>query len=590
MVRKRTLRLTSLALILLGAWLVLRAQEPAGADHEFDQGSDVQISGLTPLQTQNLAMLGRVWGFLKYHHPVVTAGKRNWDYELFRIMPGVIRARSRSELNALLVDWIDGLGAVEACATCNSLDQTGLKLKPDLEWVSDADLLSTSLSQRLLTIYRSRVRNQQFYVSLAPNVGNPSFPHEPDYPDVKLPDAGYQLLGLFRLWNVIEYWYPYRDVMGEKWTDVLTEFIPRAALAGDREAYARAMLTMTTMIHDSHSNGLVAAGIRPPFGDCRLPVNLRMVDGRALVTGYSKDDTGKASGLRVGDEIAALDGVPVSEMVKDWIPIYAASNDTVRSRTIMNLLTNGQCGPVKVNVKRGDAAITLSATRLRLAEAGAQSWTHDLPGPAFRMLTPEIAYVKLSMLKKEDVVIDLLVALETKGLIVDDRNYPQGTAFELGSRLVEKSTEFAIFSVADMSNPGAFHTAPTQAVLTPAEPHYAGKVVILVDEETMSQAEYTAMALRAAPNAIVVGSMTAGADGNVSRIPLPGGLQSLISGVGVYYPDGSPTQRVGIHVDVEARPTIEGIRAGRDEVLERAIREIEPELSESDVEKLARAE
>jgi C-terminal processing protease CtpA/Prc len=590
MVRKRTLRLTSLALMLLGAWLVLRAQEPAGADHEFDQGSGVRISMLTPLQTQNLAMLGRVWGFLKYHHPVVTAGKRNWDYELFRIMPGVIRARSRSELNALLVDWIDGLGPVEACATCNSLNQAGLKLKPDLEWISDADLLSVSLSQRLLTIYRSRARNQQYYVSLAPNVGNPLFPHEPDYPDVKLPDAGYQLLGLFRLWNVIEYWYPYRDVMGEKWTDVLTEFIPRVALAGDREAYARAMLSVTTMIHDSHSNGLVAAGIRRPFGDCRLPVNLRMVDGRAFVTGYSKEDTGKASGLRVGDEIAALDGVPVSEMVKGWIPNYAASNDTVRLRTITNLLTNGQCGPATVNVKRGDAAITMIATRLRLVEAGAQSWTHDLPGPAFRMLTPEIAYVKLSMLKNEDVVIDLLVALETKGLIVDDRNYPQGTAFELGSRLVEKSTEFAIFSVADMSNPGAFHTMPAEAVLTPAEPHYAGKVVILVDEETMSQAEYTAMALRAAPNAIVVGSMTAGADGNVSRIPLPGGLQSLISGVGVFYPDGSPTQRVGIHVDVEARPTIEGIRAGRDEVLERAIREIEPELSESDVEKLARAE
>ena len=560
------------------------------ADHEFDRGSGVRISALTPLQVQNLAMLGQVWGFLKYHHPVVTAGKRNWDDELFRVMPGVIRARSRGELNGLLVDWIDGLGPVVACATCNLLDQTELKLKPDLGWISDADLLGVPLSQRLLTIYRSRVRNQQYYVSLPPSVGNPLFPHEADYRDVKLPDAGYQLLGLFRLWNVIEYWYPYRDVMGGYWADVLTEFIPRVALAGDRETYARVMLTVTTMIHDSHSNAVVAAGIRPPFGDCRLPVNLRMVEGRALVTGYSKEGTGKVSGLEVGDEITALDGVPVSELVGEWAPLYPASNDTVRLRTITNLLTNGRCGPVRVTVKRGDAAIVLGATRLGAAEAGAQSWTHDLPGPAFRMLTPEIAYVKLSMLRKEDVVIDLLVALETKGLIVDDRNYPQETAFELGSRLVQSPTEFAILSVADMSNPGAFHTNSAKAVLTPAEPHYAGKVVILVDEETMSQAEYTAMALRATPNAIVVGSMTAGADGNVSKIPLPGGLESMMSGLGVFYPDGSPTQRVGIHVDVELRPTIRGIRAGRDEVLERAIREIKPELSQSDVEKLARAE
>jgi C-terminal processing protease CtpA/Prc len=79
------------------------------------------------------------------------------------------------------------------------------------------------------------------------------------------------------------------------------------------------------------------------------------------------------------------------------------------------------------------------------------------------------------------------------------------------------------------------------------------------------------MAFRAAPDAIVVGSTTAGADGNVSPIPLPGGLSAMISGIGVFNPDGTPTQRVGIIPDLEVRPTLEGIRAGRDEVLEAAV-------------------
>jgi C-terminal processing protease CtpA/Prc len=99
--------------------------------------------------------------------------------------------------------------------------------------------------------------------------------------------------------------------------------------------------------------------------------------------------------------------------------------------------------------------------------------------------------------------------------------------------------------------------------------------VILVDETTQSQAEYTAMALRAMPNAVVVGSTTAGADGNVSNIPLPGGLSTMISGLGVFYPDHRPTQRVGIIPDVVAMPTIEGIAAGRDEVLEAGVKMIE---------------
>jgi C-terminal processing protease CtpA/Prc len=95
------------------------------------------------------------------------------------------------------------------------------------------------------------------------------------------------------------------------------------------------------------------------------------------------------------------------------------------------------------------------------------------------------------------------------------------------------------------------------------------------------------MALRASPKAIVVGNTTAGADGNVSDIPLPGGFRTMISGLGVFYPDGGPTQRVGVHLDVKAQPTIAGIRAGRDEVLEVAIRQIVPEIPDSAVEKLA---
>jgi C-terminal processing protease CtpA/Prc len=121
------------------------------------------------------------------------------------------------------------------------------------------------------------------------------------------------------------------------------------------------------------------------------------------------------------------------------------------------------------------------------------------------------------------------------------------------------------------------------------QPHYSGKVVILVDEISLSQAEYTTMAFRSSPQAMVVGSTTAGADGNVSQVVLPGGLNTMISGIGVFYPDKRPTQRVGILPDVEVRPTIAGIRAGRDEVLEEALRQILGRQTPADqIEKMAR--
>jgi C-terminal processing protease CtpA/Prc len=145
--------------------------------------------------------------------------------------------------------------------------------------------------------------------------------------------------------------------------------------------------------------------------------------------------------------------------------------------------------------------------------------------------------------------------------------------FALGELLLSKETPFALFTGGDLSTPGAFHWSEPVS-LSAKKPHYAGKIVILVDEASQSSSEYHAMAFRAAPGAIVVGSTTAGADGNVSQISLPGGLRTLMSGLGVFYPDKKPTQRVGIVPDVQVRPTIEGIRAGRDEVLEEAVRQI----------------
>jgi len=159
----------------------------------------------------------------------------------------------------------------------------------------------------------------------------------------------------------------------------------------------------------------------------------------------------------------------------------------------------------------------------------------------------------------------------SKVLVIDIRNYPRAfMVFSLGGHLVSEPTKFASFTYSSAANPGAFvWTRPVS--LNPVLPGFTGSVVILVDETSQSQAEYTAMAFRAAPKAIVVGSTTAGADGNVSHIVLPGGLKTMISGIGVFYPDRRPTQQIGIVPDLVIRPTIAGIRQGRDEVLEAGV-------------------
>jgi C-terminal processing protease CtpA/Prc len=98
---------------------------------------------------------------------------------------------------------------------------------------------------------------------------------------------------------------------------------------------------------------------------------------------------------------------------------------------------------------------------------------------------------------------------------------------------------------------------------------------MLIDEYAQSQAEHTALFFEAATDVTFVGTPTAGANGDVTTVLLPGGLIVSFSGHDVRHADGRQLQRVGIQPHVRVAPTIRGLVAKRDEVLEAALRHLE---------------
>ena len=88
----------------------------------------------------------------------------------------------------------------------------------------------------------------------------------------------------------------------------------------------------------------------------------------------------------------------------------------------------------------------------------------------------------------------------------------------------------------------------------------------------------TAKVLKAANNTVFVGSPTAGANGDITNFWVPGGILVGFTGQAVSHPDGRPLQRKGLIPDIEVLPTIDGIRSGEDEVLEKARLYLEEEI------------
>lgn len=181
----------------------------------------------------------------------------------------------------------------------------------------------------------------------------------------------------------------------------------------------------------------------------------------------------------------------------------------------------------------------------------------------------------MGIIKVKDVPEMITELQSTKAIVFDMRNYPNGTFEEISNFLNAKEKKFAIYTKPDLTYPGKFIWIEGRLSGSDNSNNYKGKVIILLNEESVSQSEWTAMCFQTTGNTTIIGSQTGGADGNVSGIDYIKGFHSQFSGIGVYYPNKKETQRIGIIPDIEIKPTIKGIQEGKDEVLDRAIQFIE---------------
>lgn len=536
----------------------------ADLDKEFDEGSQIELGQLTKDDEYKVYTLCKVWGLLKYYHPEIAKGNHNWDYELFRILPHLKSADFEAQLNK----WITSVGPIP---NASAPDYTGMEtiLKIDNSWITKNTLLSDDTKQLLESVRVSEKPSEHYYISAQVGVGNPSFDNERNYQDMDSADDGLRLLSLFRYWNMIEYFFPYKELMDDDWDNVLKAFIPKTANSESSLDYKLNTLALIGKIQDTHANiWMRDEELTKFFGEFGTPIEIKYIENQWVVTKiFSSFDT-PDSNIKIGDIITHVNEKPIDEIAKEKIQYCPASNLPTQMRDVARKLLRTNEHSITLSFKNDKETHTEEINTI-LNEA-INYWKKDTP--SHRMIDGNIGYLYPASLKTDEILDIMETFKNTKSLIIDLRCYPTDfLVFKLGKYLLPQSTEFVKFTTPIINEPGRYMVTDPLTNGSENVNYYKGKVIILINETTQSQAEYTTMALRNAPKATVIGSTTAGADGNVSRIILPGGIKTMISGIGVYYPDGRETQRVGIIPDIELKPTIEGVRAGNDELLDIAI-------------------
>jgi len=389
-----------------------------------------------------------------------------------------------------------------------------------------------------------------------------------------------RLLAAIKIWSVHHYFYPYKGLMGEDWDAVFKTFLSKFRAAPDARTYHLSVAEMVSHVHDTHA--YVSSPVLSEYlGTASPPVRLRWIENRPVVV-HVVPEAGNPLDVQPGDAILEIDGHPVGHRVEELAKhISASTPQALMHRVRSYLLAGPDDSTVQLKIRKPQGELNeVQLTRKR------KTWQRpeQRTGEIVRIMKGNIGYADLDRLPGGGVDEMFEKFRNTRAIIFDMRGYPNGTAWPIAPRLSKtKSPVAALFRRPLVMFPGG-ETEDMQESATysfqqriPGTDRwlYEQPTVMLIDERTISQAEHTGLFFSAANGTKFIGTPSNGANGDVTSFTVPGGIRISMTGHDVRHADGRQLQRVGLTPDIQVAPTIAGIAAGRDEVLERAIQYLE---------------
>jgi C-terminal processing protease CtpA/Prc len=193
--------------------------------------------------------------------------------------------------------------------------------------------------------------------------------------------------------------------------------------------------------------------------------------------------------------------------------------------------------------------------------------------PVISEVGDSILYVDLTRLSDTELAQNLQRLVAARGVVFDVRGYPTHAAISTLQHLVSDGVRSDLFQVPVYSLPNrvAVSYQDNRWNLPALAPRITAAVAFMTDANAISYGESIMGSVENGHLGPIVGTPTAGTNGDVVAALLVGGMQIRFTGLVVRRPDGLNRHGIGIRPTIPVQPTIAGIRAGRDEVLDAAV-------------------
>ncbi len=373
------------------------------------------------------------------------------------------------------------------------------------------------------------------------------------------PDLDTRLADVVVAWNVYRHFYPYWPEVGVDWEARLPLLLEAARSAGSRAEHRDALRRFVAEVRDGHGRVRDVLTSEPQG---TLPLQLGVVEGQVVITASARDD------LPVGSIVTQIDGEPALTRIETAAALASGSPQWRRTCALREMQDGPPGTAVRLRIDDGK-----DGRDVALQRSAAPAPAEKRPQPVVELL-PGISYVDLTRATMADITPALERLASARSVVFDVRGYPTEVGMQLLPRLIDAAENDRWMHVAKIVGPFG-RTAGWQSMgwdVRPATPRIRAARVFLTDSRAISYAESVLGYVADRHLGRIVGGPTAGANGNVASFQVPSGFSITFTGMRVTRHDGrTPFHALGLLPDVPVSPTIAGLRAGRDEVLERGL-------------------
>ncbi|PWJ42904.1 S41 family peptidase [Sediminitomix flava] len=375
---------------------------------------------------------------------------------------------------------------------------------------------------------------------------------------------GLRLGNIVNTYNVFQHFYPYFDETGTDWDLALEEALQYSFNSPDiMEIHIKNLERFTAKLKDGHINVYQSETEKyfPAFA-------WEWIEEKLIITQVFDENIP----LTVGDEVMMVDGKPALfyfEKIEERIS--AATNGWQKYKSSWKSLEGSRGTELKLLLEEREVRVTRNINTDIYFDS-------FIENEKYKTIEDGIIYLNLDKITWSEIKAKMDELNESKAIICDLRGYPKGSHFLINYLLPQKDTSRQWMQVPkiiypDQENIVGYTKHAWNLSYIRNSKLSDKKIIFITDGRAISYAESYMSFIEHYDLATIVGQPTAGTNGDINPFNLAGDISVSWTGLKVFKHDGSQHHGVGIQPDIWVEKTVDGVKEGRDEFLEVAIKE-----------------